>query len=119
EVRCTFSAETARRLVGTIQREQYGGNPVAIRRAPFVAQVEMFWLYFKWQWLRDVKGEMPLVQSGVAALMLVLGVLGLVSLRSRARQGESGDAARYHGFWYFAPLAATFTVALIYYLNFR
>src|SRR5213075_1558480 len=25
EVGCTFSAETARRLVGTIQREQYGG----------------------------------------------------------------------------------------------
>jgi len=49
EARCTFSAETARRLAATILREQYGGNPVAIRRAPFVAQVEMFWLYFKWQ----------------------------------------------------------------------
>jgi len=65
-----------------------------------------------------VKGEMPLMQSAVAALMLVLGVLGLVSLRSRDTS-TSSDAARTHGFWYFAPLAATFTVVLIYYLNFR
>jgi hypothetical protein len=118
--RCTFSAETARRLVGTIQREQYGGNAVVERRAPFVAQVEMFWLYFKWQWLRDARGEYPLIQSAIAAMMLVLGVLGLVSLRQRESPSKvAGESPTRPAFWYFAPLTATFTVALIYYLNFR
>lgn len=117
EARCTFSAETARRLAGTIQREQYGGNPVAERRAPFVAQAQMFWLYFKWQWLRDVRGEFPFLQSAIAAVMLVLGVVGIASLRRRPTPAK--PAARSPEFWFFAPLAATFTVALIYYLNFR
>jgi len=120
EAHCTFSGETARRLVGTIQREQYGGNPVAERRAPFVAQVEMFWLYFKWQWLRDANGELPMLQSAIAAAMLVLGVLGLASLRQRPdAPSRASPASSAPAFWYFAPLAASFTIALIYYLNFR
>ncbi|HJQ21688.1 MAG TPA: DUF2723 domain-containing protein [Gemmatimonadaceae bacterium] len=114
---CTFSGETARRLTGVIQREQYGGNPVAERRAPFVAQVQMYWLYFKWQWLRDVKGELPVLQSLIAATMLLLGLLGLWSLRRNDSTSASPSVSG--AFWYFAPLAATFTIALIYYLNFR
>ena len=117
-VRCTFSAETARRLVGTIQREQYGGNPVAVRRAPFVAQVQQYWMYFKWQWMRDAEGRFPLLQSVTGALMLVLGFVGLAALRGRrATSDEVADGAPLR--WYFAPLAATFTILLIYYLNFR
>lgn len=108
---CTFSAETARRLVGTIQREQYGGNPVAIRRAPLEAQFSMYWMYFRWQWLRDADTRMPAAQSLVAAMMLVLGVAGLVSLARR-----SGPAPH---LWYFSALTVTFTIALVYYLNFR
>ena len=119
ELSCTFTAETARRLIGTIQREQYGGNAVAIRRAPFAAQVQMFWLYFKWQWLRDAGFTMPLLQSLVAAIMLVLGVFGLTSLRVRAQDPTNGQAEWAPRFWYFATLTVTFTVALIYYLNFR
>ena len=33
------------------------------RQAPFSAQVGMWWLYFKWQWLRDAHGEQPALQS--------------------------------------------------------
>src|SRR5436190_7606115 len=119
QMQCTFSGETARRLVGTIQREQYGGNAVAERRAPFVSQVEMFWLYFKWQWLRDYNGQSPLLQSLIAAVMLVLGVLGLVSLRDTSTKDRRTPGKQATAFWYFAPLAASFTIALIYYLNFR
>ena len=119
EARCTLSAETARRLAGTIQREQYGGNAVAVRRAPFSAQVQMFWLYFKWQWLRDPTLRAPLLQSFIAATMLVLGVFGLASLRRRGAAGASIRAPNAPHFWYFAALTATFTIVLIYYLNFR
>lgn len=121
EIGCTFSAETARRLVSTIQREQYGGNPVAIRRAPFTAQVQQYWMYFRWQWLRDVEAQMPLAQSIVAAIMLVLGLFGIATLRRANGAVASGSKSRDDPpfFWYFAPLAATFTVLLVYYLNFR
>jgi hypothetical protein len=118
---CALSAETGRRLVGTIQREQYGGNAVLERRAPFVAQVQMFWLYFKWQWLRDTEGRFPFAQSLLAATMLMLGVIGLVTLRqdSRSDGASPQHRARAPVFWYFTVLTGTFTVALIYYLNFR
>ena len=126
---CTFSAETARRLKGTIEREQYGGNPVMQRRGPFGAQLGMFWLYFKWQWIRDVAGAMPWAQSALAALMALLGIFGIVALRgpgqalgeAKKRRGDpiSGDAHHPAYAWYFGMLAVTFTVALIFYLNFR
>jgi len=116
---CTFSAETAKRLVGVIQREQYGGNPVTIRRSPFVAQVQMYWLYFKWQWFRDLQGRLPFVQSFVAVAMLALGIVGLLSLRRGAKDSPHASDARSAHLWYFGALAATFTVGLIYYLNFR
>jgi hypothetical protein len=120
EAGCTFSAETARRLIGVIQREQYGGNPVMVRRASFKAQTQMFWMYFKWQWLRDFEGRMPLLQSLVAATMLVLGLFGLAAMRQRGSPASSPGTQRAAPWlWYFAPLAASFTIALIYYLNFR
>lgn len=116
---CTFSAETARRLQGTINREQYGGNKVLERRGPLSAQIGMYWLYFKWQWVRDVAGRMPFVQNLAAVAMLALGVLGLLSLRARAATDTLRAAHRDGHLWYFAALAATFTLLLIYYLNFR
>jgi hypothetical protein len=120
---CTFSKETMRRLIGTINREQYGGNAVLERRGPFVAQVQMFWLYFKWQWMRDLDNKFAGTQTVVAALMLVLGFFGLAFIRERtpnSDQRASGAAPWSRGaFAYFAVLTACFTVALIYYLNFR
>ena len=45
------------------------------RQAPFGAQVGMWWLYFKWQWLRDAHGEHPFAQALLAASFLVLGLV--------------------------------------------
>lgn len=118
-VGCTFSIETARRLKGTIQRTQYGGNPVLVRRGPFSAQLEMYWLYFKWQWIRDVHGSMPGAQSLAAAAMLVLGLFGLSALRAPKHSEARVTAERPAYAWYFGALAVSFTVALVYYLNFR
>jgi hypothetical protein len=116
---CTFSGETLRRLTGTIQREQYGGNVVLERRGPFLAQLDMYWMYFKWQWIRDVAGRAPLPQSIAAAAMLVLGIFGIAALRSRGETPQQAKDARPAYFWYFGALAVTFTLALIFYLNFR
>ena len=126
---CTFSAETARRLQGTIEREQYGGNPVMQRRGPFSAQLGMFWLYFKWQWIRDVAQTMSTAQSALAAIMALLGIFGIAALRgprpaveeTRKRRSDPMSGSAHHPAyaWYFGVLAVTFTVALIFYLNFR
>ncbi len=126
ELSCTFSKETARRLMGTINREQYGGNPVMARRGPFVAQVQMFWLYFKWQWLRDAGGNFAIPQALVASFMLVIGFFGLASIRQSTPAVTLPVPRTPHpapwispAFAYFAVLTACFTLALIYYLNFR
>jgi hypothetical protein len=128
ELSCTFSKETARRLMGTINREQYGGNPVLARRGPFVAQVQMYWLYFKWQWWRDANNRFASGQSLVAAFMLVVGLFGLASIRESVPAAtDNGPRSRNPkpnpwfspAFAYFAVLTTCFTVALIYYLNFR
>ncbi|MEX2177529.1 MAG: DUF2723 domain-containing protein, partial [Gemmatimonadaceae bacterium] len=115
---CTLSAETGRRLRDAIQRKQYPEHSVMVRRAPFIPQMQQFWTYFRWQWLRDADGRMARWQSVVAALMLVLGVVGVFSLRRRpeAERSRGGDSAH---FWFLGTLAATFTVALVFYLNFR
>jgi hypothetical protein len=132
---CTFSVETAKRLKGIIEREQYGGNAVIERRAPFVAQLRQFWMYFSWQWMRDLGGQNPRPQRLVAVGMLALGFLGLALLWRDGRRTTQADARRtthagyprsgwvrrktQGSFWYFAPLIFTFTLLLIYYLNFR
>ena len=69
----------------------------------------MWWLYFKWQWLRDAHYEHPGWQSLLAALFLVLGLLGGFVHWQRDRRS----------FWYFGSLMFTMTLFLIYYLNFK
>ena len=109
EIGCTLSAETWRRLSANIEREQYGGHPVLERQAPFGAQLGMFWQYFRWQWLRDGGARVPFAQQAIAMAMLALGLAGLVVLRRHDRAA----------WWYFAPLAFTLTLALVFYLNFK
>jgi hypothetical protein len=69
----------------------------------------MWWLYFKWQWLRDPYGQFHVAQGVLAALFLVLGLFGGWVHWKRDRQS----------FWFFGPLMFTMTLLLIYYLNFR
>ncbi len=104
---CTFTELTKDRLMSNINREQYGAK--VGRGAPYTAQVGMWWLYFKWQWLRDSHEVMQGLQFVVAFLFLALGLLGGYVHWDRDRKT----------FWYFGPLMFTMTLALIYYLNFK
>lgn len=104
---CTFTELTQKRLMDNINRVQYGEK--VERGAPYSAQVGMWWLYFKWQWIRDSFQTMPGLQYVVALLFLGLGLLGGWVHYQRDRRT----------FWYFGPLMFTMTLALIYYLNFK
>ena len=104
---CTFNSLTYKRLMANINREQYGEK--VERHAPYSAQVGMWWLYFKWQWLRDSHETAQAAQFILAVLFLTLGLLGGYVHWSRDRRT----------FWYFGPLMFTMTLALIYYLNFK
>ena len=109
EFSCTFSKGTYDAFKYNFDRGQYAKPPVADRQAPLSAQVGMWWLYFKWQWLRDAHGENPGLQGALAAFFLILGLLGgWVHYR---RDPKS--------FAFFGPLMVTLTFVLIYYLNFK
>ena len=107
EASCTFTSLTEKRLMDNINRVQYGEK--VGRGAPYSAQVGMWWLYFKWQWLRDSHETMQGLQFVMAFLFLGLGLLGGYVHWERDRKT----------FWYFGPLMFTMTLALIYYLNFK
>ena len=107
EASCTFTKLTEQRLMANINREQYGQK--VERGASYTAQVGMWWLYFKWQWLRDSHQVMPGLQFIMAFLFLGLGLLGGWVHWQRDRKT----------FWYFGPLMFTMTLALIHYLNFK
>ncbi len=106
---CTFSQETWRAFKYNFDREQYAKPSVFERQAPFTAQIGMWWMYFKWQWLRDPYGQHQVAQGVLAALFLVLGLFGGWVHWKRDRQS----------FWFFGPLMFTMTLLLIYYLNFK
>jgi hypothetical protein len=108
-LRCTFSDTTVHRLMDNVNRVQYGKPDLAERQAPFTAQLGMWWLYFKWQWLRDPHGAQPWLQTALAVLFLGLGVVGGVVHYRRDRAS----------FWFFGPLVFTVTLALVYYMNFK
>jgi len=109
EVKCTFSAETYRAFMYNFNRGQYGKPNLADRQASFGEQVGMWWLYFKWQWIRDARGVNPFPQALLAATFFVLGLVGAGLHYQRHRQS----------FWYFGTLMFTMTLLLIYYLNFK
>jgi hypothetical protein len=106
---CTFSKATYDRFMYNFNRGQYGKPSLTDRQAPFLAQVEMWWLYFQWQWLRDPLGNYPGPQSVLATLFLLLGGLGGYVHWKRDRKSFS----------YFGPLMFMVTLALIYYMNFK
>ena len=106
---CTFSKTTATRLMANINRDQYGKPNLTERQAPFSAQVGMWWLYFKWQWLRDAHGVQPAVQTMLAIGFFLLGIVG----------GYTHWKYERPSFWFFGPLVLTVTLALVYYMNFK
>jgi hypothetical protein len=90
-------------------RGQYGKPDLSERQAPFSAQMGMWWLYFKWQWLRDAHGEHQVAQNMLAAMFLFFGLLGGYVHYQKDRRS----------FWYFGSLMFTMSLVLIYYLNFK
>jgi len=106
---CTFSDTTVKRLMDNVNRVQYGKPDLSERQAPFSAQMGMWWLYFKWQWLRDPHDGARLLQDFLALIFLSLGIAGGVVHYRRDRAS----------FWFFGPLIGTTTVALVYYMNFK
>ena len=108
-VACTFSHTTYTRLMANINRDQYGKPDLAQRQAPFAAQLGMWWLYFKWQWIRDARGVQPATQTLLALCFLALGIAGGVVHWRHDRPS----------FWFFGPLIVTVTVVLVYYMNFK
>jgi len=108
-VGCTLSKATYDRFLYNFNRGQYGKPGLTDRQAPFIAQIEMWWLYFRWQWLRDPLGNNPALQNMMATLFLLLGGLGGYVHWKRDRKS----------FAYFGPLMFMVTLALIYYMNFK
>jgi len=106
---CTFDKVTYQRFKYNFDREQYGKPSLTERQAPFGAQVGMWWLYFKWQWVRDHMDGRPGVQTLFATIFLLLGGLGGYVHWRRDR----------NSFWFFGPLVFTVTFGLIYYMNFK
>ncbi|HMJ17631.1 MAG TPA: DUF2723 domain-containing protein [Gemmatimonadaceae bacterium] len=108
-VGCTFSKATYDRFMYNFNRGQYGKPALTQRQAPFEAQVGMWWLYFRWQWLRDPFDNHAGLQKMLATLFLLLGGLGGYVHWKRDRRSFS----------YFGPLMLMVTFALITYMNFK
>jgi Protein O-mannosyl-transferase TMEM260-like len=109
EFSCTFSKGTLDAFSYNFNRGQYGKPELTDRQATLGEQLMMYWMYFKWQWVRDVHGDYPFVQALFAAAFLVLGLFGGWVHFQRDRRS----------FWYFGALMFTMTLVLIYYLNFK
>jgi hypothetical protein len=90
-------------------RGQYGKPQLGDRQASLGEQIGMWWLYFKWQWIRDPGDAHQFLQALFAAAFFVFGLLGAWAHYQKDRKS----------FWYFGPLMFTTTLLLIYYLNFK
>ena len=98
-------------LTDNLARVQYQTPPVTERKAPFAAQLEMYWQYFDWQWSRGIDpSQLPSpARLPFSFVFLALGGLGLwTAWRS--------DRAI---FTYLFVLTGTLTFGLVVYLNFK
>ncbi|HKW47507.1 MAG TPA: DUF2723 domain-containing protein [Gemmatimonadaceae bacterium] len=109
QLKCTLSKGTYDAFMYNFNRGQYGKPDLSDRQAPFTAQVDMWWFYFKWQWFRDPQLKAQVVQGVFGGLFLVLGLFGGWVHYQRDRRS----------FWYFGTYMLTVTLILIYYLNFK
>jgi transmembrane protein TMEM260 (protein O-mannosyltransferase) len=97
---------TRQALWDVLTRQQYGKPPVTQRQATLPAQVGMWIQYFTWQWGRDFPGGL---QNGLAVLFGAIGLLG-------AWRHWQADRRRALAM---TTLVFTFTLLLIFYLNFK
>ena len=97
---------TWKALWEVLTRQQYGKPPVSQRQASLAAQIGMWVQYFSWQWGRDWMGGL---QRGLAVVFASLGLLGAWRHWKADRRAALAMTA----------LMATFTLLLIFYLNFK
>lgn len=93
-------------LMDVLNRVQYAKpDEFSERMSPFSAQLANYWIYWSWQWGRDL-GALSGLATG---LFTALGLGGLWALlRRNLRSGLAAGA-----------LIVTLTLALIFYLNFK
>ena len=98
-------------LASNLTREQYQTPPITERKATFGAQMATYLQYFEWQWARGLDpSELPqVVRLPFTLLFLTLGIIGLGTTWKVERTVCA----------YLSVLAATLTVGLVVYLNFR
>ena len=106
---CTMSEGTYNAFMYNFNRGQYGKPSLSERQASFGEQLGMWWMYFRWQWMRDSETRAPFAQALLAAAFFVTGLIGGWVHFQRDRRS----------FWYFGTLMFTTTLLLIYYLNFK
>ena len=98
-------------LADNLSRKQYQTPPITQRKAPFRAQLAMYWQYFDWQWSRGVDAsELP--GTARTPFTLLFGALGILGLYAAWKTDRAIFA-------YLAILAATLTVGLVVQLNFN
>jgi VanZ family protein len=100
-------------LLDVLERRQYGKPSVLDRSADFVSQLQNYGQYFSWQFAGDCsRGFTPSCNwfGGVATLLFtLLGLGGLVALWGRDKEAAAGATV----------MMLTFTIGLVYYLNFK
>jgi hypothetical protein len=100
-------------LLDVLNRRQYAKPPVFERQADFVSQLQNYWQYFSWQFAGDCsRGFGPgcaWFNRVATALFTVLGLGGLMALWSRDKEAAAGATV----------MILTFTIGLVYYLNFK
>src|SRR3989475_722138 len=93
-------------LWDVLTRAQYGKPPITQRQADLFAQIGLWVQSFGWQWARDWGTRL---QAGFAVIFGGLGVLGAYRQWKADRRQALAMLA----------LMATFTLLLIFYLNFK
>ncbi len=93
-------------LWDVLTRQQYGKPPVWQRQATLSAQIGMWTQYFSWQWGHDWSAQ---IRAGLAVLFAFIGGIG--AYRHFKADFRTAIAM--------TSLVATFTVILIFYLNFK
>ena len=97
---------TRQALWEVLTRQQYGKPPVSQRQATLYAQIGMWVQYFGWQWAHDWA---PRVRAAFAVGFFFIGALGAY----RHWKADLRTALA------MMSLMATFTLFLIFYLNFK
>jgi Protein O-mannosyl-transferase TMEM260-like len=100
-----------RALADNLARVQYQTPPVTARKAPFRAQLHMYWQYFDWQWSRGMDAS-PVPGTARLPFTLLFLALGGAGLWAVWRSDRAIFA-------YLVVLVGTLSIGLVVYLNFK